>query len=141
MTTLYRLYDEAGVLRYVGATSCLEARLAYHKQRKLWFHKVAKVETCQFEDKDAALEREAKEIKELQPAFNILQKTTGIKWGAGEAKRRNEKYPYIGCRFSDELEQRIRALAKSSNRSISSICKEMVLRGLPELEEQFGIRP
>lgn len=70
-TALYRHYDAAGRLAYVGITANLEARNNAHKVQSAWFGDVAftKVEWLDCREHAAALERVA--IQFEKPMHNV----------------------------------------------------------------------
>lgn len=51
ITHLYRLYDSAGVLLYVGISTNVERRLAEHRMLKHWYRSVARVKTDEYESR------------------------------------------------------------------------------------------
>lgn len=69
-TALYRHFDEAGVLLYVGITSGLPGRNSRHKSLSHWFADVS-TSTVQWLDiKQDAMAAEARAIREENPAHN-----------------------------------------------------------------------
>ena len=67
--TLYRFFDAAGDLLYVGCTAHGAARLAGHGD-KSWWPKVAQATFEHFATRDEAAQAEALAIKEETPRFN-----------------------------------------------------------------------
>lgn len=70
-TALYRLFNEAEQLLYVGVTSHLEKRWEFHRRHKGWWPEVRIREIEWFPDRTAALKREAAEIAERGPRYNL----------------------------------------------------------------------
>jgi DNA-binding transcriptional regulator YiaG len=70
MYKLYRLYDENGILLYVGVCQNVQARLLMHKHSKPWFRNVVDIEIESYENKNAALLAETKAIVNERPQFN-----------------------------------------------------------------------
>jgi excinuclease UvrABC nuclease subunit len=67
---VYRHFDSAGVLLYVGCTNTPEKRKAGHRRQSPWFHKVASIETQTFSSRAEALAAETKAISTENPLFN-----------------------------------------------------------------------
>ena len=70
-TTLYRFYDAAGVLLYVGISSIGPVRWLGHQFRD-WWTLVATVTTEHFPDRAPALAAEVLAIKTEEPKYNIV---------------------------------------------------------------------
>jgi hypothetical protein len=60
---LYRQFDAAGALLYVGVSTCIKARTASHKSTSPWFGEIARVDTETFPTHEAARAAEAAAIK------------------------------------------------------------------------------
>ena len=69
-TALYRLYDRAGELLYVGITSDPERRFAQHADDKHWWWRVARKRIEWFDKRSNALAAEEMCIKIKDPAYN-----------------------------------------------------------------------
>lgn len=69
-TALYRLFDNAGALLYVGMAFDPDARCLKHQYEKPWWHEVAHREVEWFADRRLAREAEAKAIKTESPRYN-----------------------------------------------------------------------
>lgn len=80
MTTLYRLYDEADVLLYVGVTDNLHSRMQMHGSSSPWFGDVARTETDEHASRAGALAAEAQAIANDRPLHN--RRGTGSKGGS-----------------------------------------------------------
>lgn len=72
MTTLYRLYDSADQLLYVGIAEHWGTRFNRHHETKPWFAEVANVRLEQFATRDEALRAEADVIRAEHPQHNIV---------------------------------------------------------------------
>lgn len=72
--TVYRIYDRESRLLYVGMALYVHIRLATHRNSQPWFDMVARVETEQHPDRDAAAVAEASAIRDESPIFNVLGK-------------------------------------------------------------------
>lgn len=67
---VYRCYDEAGALLYIGCTYHPMQRMTQHIKRSPWFRDVAQVRFIVFPDKDYALRKEREAILNERPANN-----------------------------------------------------------------------
>jgi len=68
---LYRLYDEAGRLLYVGITGRGPQRLVEHYRDKEWFSLVTHVEFERYFTREEVLRREKQQIQMFGPVFNV----------------------------------------------------------------------
>lgn len=71
-THLYRHYDTAGRLLYVGISLSAIARLADHKQESHWFWSIARIEVTAYPTREAAMKAERLTIKRERPLHNIV---------------------------------------------------------------------
>lgn len=69
-TSVYRYYDDAGVLLYVGITGRGTQRNSEHARRAEWWPHVARQDVDHLASRSDALIRERDLITELQPPFN-----------------------------------------------------------------------
>ncbi len=67
---VYRLYDRADLLLYVGITDNWERRRKHHAVVQPWFPLVDRVETETVESREAALLRERDLVRSLAPVHN-----------------------------------------------------------------------
>lgn len=67
---VYKLYDAAGVLLYVGVTDNWERRRKHHAVVQPWFPLVSRVETEAAPSRDDALLRERELVRSLDPLYN-----------------------------------------------------------------------
>lgn len=81
-TAVYRLYDDAGDLLYVGVAKNPPARWKYHARHKAWWQEVADREICWHADRDAALRAEAAAI-EHEPGGEVEVAGQGARLGHG----------------------------------------------------------
>ena len=68
---LYRMYDAAGALLYIGITLNIANRLSAHQGEKPWWSDVANIKLEHFADRMAVLTAERTAIMEEAPAYNI----------------------------------------------------------------------
>lgn len=70
-TAVYRLYDAAGRLLYVGIAANPFTRWIEHAREKPWWHEVTHLSIGWRDDRAAALAEESQAIVEEAPAYNI----------------------------------------------------------------------
>lgn len=76
-TTLYRAYDAAHNLLYVGISHSLMQRLYQHKGASVWHGDCATINLEHFKTRSAALKAEAEAIKKENPLYNKQGKPIG----------------------------------------------------------------
>lgn len=69
---VYRAFDAAGRLLYVGCSVSVEARLRQHETNSLWWVFKDRVEGEWFDDQDEALQAEAEAIATEHPRWNMV---------------------------------------------------------------------
>jgi hypothetical protein len=69
---LYRFYDAAGMLLYVGITVDPGARWRAHRDAKPWWHQVANITIEPYSDRAAVLKAERAAIITEQPRHNVV---------------------------------------------------------------------
>lgn len=90
---LYRHYDNADVLLYVGSTISFETRNAAHKMGSAWW-RLVKYSKCEYYADAASLyDAETKAIKSENPRFNLFH-TPQYK---ERLSRRKKIVPTISC--------------------------------------------
>jgi predicted GIY-YIG superfamily endonuclease len=67
---LYRLYDSADVLLYVGISRYPSERFKEHAGDKAWWHHVTRHEIVWLDSRDEAVRAEAKAVTEERPLYN-----------------------------------------------------------------------
>lgn len=70
-TSLYRYYDENGVLLYVGITGRGLSRNVEHNKSKPWWSNVRRQEVDHYPDRARALAAERAAIRQYRPPYNI----------------------------------------------------------------------
>jgi predicted GIY-YIG superfamily endonuclease len=70
MTTLYRCFDAAGALLYVGIADLWARRIGTHSTKTEWFDGVASVTVEHFDTRAQAMAAEAAAIRDESPAWN-----------------------------------------------------------------------
>ncbi len=76
-TTLYRAYDAAHNLLYVGISHRLMQRLCQHKTTGVWHCDCTTIKLEHFKTRSAALKAEAEAIKKENPLHNKQGKPVG----------------------------------------------------------------
>jgi predicted GIY-YIG superfamily endonuclease len=67
---VYRAYDDAGQLLYVGFSERYRHRLAEHERKSQWWPEAREVRLLFFVDREAALLDEAVAIRQERPIYN-----------------------------------------------------------------------
>ena len=70
-TSLYRMYDAAGTLLYVGMTGHIPVRLDQHGGNKPWWALVARIDVEHFPLRSEAAAAEARAIRDEKPKYNV----------------------------------------------------------------------
>lgn len=69
---LYRFYDAAGALLYIGVSLNPGRRFQQHAGEKTWWHEVSRIEIESFPDRAAVLAAEAAAIRGERPRHNVV---------------------------------------------------------------------
>jgi predicted GIY-YIG superfamily endonuclease len=86
---LYRCFDGAGALLYVGVTSDGPKRFRRHGNDREWWPQVARIDIEHFTTKEELLRAETKAIRQERPRHNTLHR-------AGQPKRVEKLYRRCG---------------------------------------------
>jgi hypothetical protein len=70
---VYRVYDEAGALLYVGQSARPDTRDRHHRSRAVWYRRVARREVAGPFTRDAALAHEFYSINRELPEYNVTR--------------------------------------------------------------------
>lgn len=92
-TALYRHFDSAGSLLYVGISNDALRRLCQHKERSHWQPQIARVEVEWLPDREAALKAEADAIVSENPAWNIAGRNEPSRPPKSQSQDRLEATP------------------------------------------------
>lgn len=68
---VYRHFDAAGLLLYVGCTANPLARTSNHASQARWFRQVVRIEIEHFDSDNEAMAAEAEAIRSERPLFNV----------------------------------------------------------------------
>lgn len=75
-TSLYRHYDAAGCLLYIGISLSAFTRFAQHKHGSVWSANVTRMEIEHYASREAALRAERRAIQVEQPVWNVQHAPT-----------------------------------------------------------------
>jgi predicted GIY-YIG superfamily endonuclease len=97
-TTLYRLYDSAGTLLYVGIAGNPGRRFEQHRKDKPWWGEVAEIKVAHYPTRAEAAHAETAAIKTERPRHNIIHNNGRPAYeppsvATGEWSFRNRAYP------------------------------------------------
>jgi predicted GIY-YIG superfamily endonuclease len=129
-TYLYRHYDEAGSLLYIGISLNAYARFAQHKAGADWPKLAVRMETEVFGTRDEAHAAERKAILTENPLFNLARYD-----GAAKKRDATQKMSInVPKDFYDEL----RAHMKLTDTPMSDILIDGARRELDRLKKTYG---
>lgn len=75
-TALYRHFDAAGTLLYVGISHSAVQRLQQHMNGSRWARDIASVQIAQYDSREAALAAERLAIINERPLWNVIHNTS-----------------------------------------------------------------
>ena len=78
-TTLYRHFNSAGELLYVGISTNAYNRYKQHRQEKNWVNQVTSITLERFNRREFAIEAEKIAIEKENPKYNVIHKTVRYK--------------------------------------------------------------
>ena len=109
-TAVYRLYNAAGVLLYVGCTRNLPARMASHRAGKPWAGEIARTEVAWYDTRSGALAAETAAIIAEDPRHNVV--------------RMRGTTPTTTFRLSPTLKRRVQILAALRGDTLTDIVND-----------------
>jgi hypothetical protein len=142
---LYRVYDSAGQLLYVGATTNPSLRLQAHGSTRPWWDDAARIEIAHFNDFDQLAAAEIEAIKEESPRYNqVHSPASAMPWAFKQRQRR----PGEGSLFQratdglwiGSIEVRS-ADGKRLQKRVSSKSRAEALRKLEVLRSSEALKP
>lgn len=116
---VYRCFDEAGRLVYIGSTADLQGRLDTHRKTSWWAPTVVKVKATWYPDGTSAREEERRAIRDEVPRWN-----KSGKWVGRHRWTRDDWHDWITTLLRDGLSAQL----ENSIRDYASLFGE----GLPE---------
>lgn len=102
-TFVYRCYDAAGRLLYVGCSTNPRERLNGHRASSWWFPQVATVRNVVFPSREYALTKERQAIAEEQPRWNL-----------------KSRWPYRSLWTADDYRDYFTALVRTPNGGVGT---------------------
>lgn len=78
-TSVYRHFDSAGTLLYVGIAADLDSRNYWHRRNSKWFISVSRTTLEWFNTRVEALKAETRAIKTEEPVFNVASASEEVK--------------------------------------------------------------
>lgn len=107
--TLYRFYDSAERLLYVGTTVNLPVRIQQHQAGKSWWAEVATTRTEHYSDQRSARSAEQAVIESERPRYNLF--------------RAEGKTPIKCFRLPEELRRAAQAKADRRGESVTDVVR------------------
>ena len=124
---LYRHFDCAGELLYVGISADVAARFRQHKSSSSWFLDVSLVTIEWFDDRQSAKLAEGKAIRSELPKRNVLK-------GAAEPKMRkakpvkDSKTVFMKVRVTKDEQAEWREICRVLEQDFSTIVRDTMKR-------------
>ena len=81
---VYKLFDRAGDLLYIGSTNNMERRREQHKANSPWYRYVAHGECIYLDTIEECRELEIQLIINLRPIYNVRRYKSSRGWEGGE---------------------------------------------------------
>lgn len=132
-TAVYRLYDSAGELLYVGVAGKPQARFKHHARKRRWWPEAARRDIQWHPDRETALQVEAAAIRSEQPRYNaVVPHPDGSLRGSKmrttpEIARVPGPVGYRNLKMEDELWKRFEEAVKRADPDAN---RSMILRRL-----------
>lgn len=139
-TALYRLYDEAGELLYVGITNDPETRRTYHARQKAWWPDVCRWTVEWRATRDEAEAAEAEVIGRENPRWNTIRPDAGGRMLHGRRGGRpaTGKTPVRKIRVDNELWDAVAAKAKAEGRTVTDVINSDLHRYVTRRRRERG---
>lgn len=128
---LYRMYDQAGALLYVGITVHLGGRFDHHRRTKPWWTDVVRIEMQHFPNRAAVEEAERLAVAAEGPRYNVhLTDVPFTAAGAGSPSVRRTKQRTFTV--NDDLWNDCKLIADARRDRLSSICRAGLVKFVNE---------
>jgi predicted GIY-YIG superfamily endonuclease len=114
-TILYRMYDKADQLLYIGITCNKERRWANHRKTSRWWRMVARKELTVFPNRIAAALAEEEAVRSEKPLHNVEYSHP-------------EDPKVVGFTLYPSQRRKLEELADTSGKSKSAILRELIDR-------------
>jgi hypothetical protein len=125
---VYRMYDEAGTLLYVGSSSNIGRRLSQHQSDTAWFPAVVRIDVEHHSELAAARAAEARTIVAEAPLMNRYAPLSAI--GAPDASPEGEDADLISVAEATRI----------LGCSVPTICRRIATGRLVPAKKLPGIR-
>lgn len=132
---LYRFFDQAGELLYVGISANPAGRWDQHRHDKPWWSEVATVGIQEFPSRPAVEDAERVAIRSERPRYNLTHhpdRSPRRTWRKG----RDCRDLNISARLPSELVARLGLLAKAERRSRSAMLMLLLEEALDARESK-----
>lgn len=118
---LYRMYDSARQLLYVGITANIEARFADHRDDKPWWSDVSSIDLQHFTSREAVERAEQRAIKAERPLFNVLHRLRPSRPAAGQGPPKRHR----NFRIEDEVWFALARIAELRGERTSEVMRQL----------------
>lgn len=130
-TAVYRFYDAAGRLLYVGVTDHLKVRFGQHAKDKSWWPEVASRTITWYDGRQEAEDAETKAIGEEKPIHNKTGKPRP-KRPTGTSPSDRHKNPRAYLRPEPETYKRAKEILYSQGSNVNDFLEDCLRRVLAE---------
>ena len=113
---LYRMFDVAGQLLYVGITVSVEARMTSHRGLQPWWPSVATIRLEHFPDRASVDRAELEAIRTEAPLHNVARRT--------DPKPSTRLTPQHTVAIDNTLWQSARRAAKATGTRVSDVIRD-----------------
>ena len=124
-TAVYRLYDDAGVLLYVGVTKDPDTRCKWHVARQPWGAEIARHEVIWLDDRVEAHRLETAVIASANPLHNVIRvpvdRETYFRNGGRGGRPATGQTPQRNIRVSDDIWSAALQRAKSQETTLTGV--------------------
>lgn len=117
-THLYRHFNSAGMLLYVGVSLNYLVRTSQHASTAEWYEEVVNITIEAFQNREAALKAEKKAIKNENPKYNQHHMES----------LENDTYVYI--RLPAEIKRQIEERAAADGSNMTIWVRQLIMKAL-----------
>ena len=135
-TAVYRFFDAADALLYIGVTASPQTRFTQHAATKPWWPQVARKTVEWHGKRQDAEDAESIAIDTEHPAHNITKPSCAAERTARRAARNGEKHKnyMVGWWASTALADRLSAFVARSSRTKTDVLNEALSAYLDQHE-------
>lgn len=123
---LYRFFDQAGDLLYVGISANPAGRWGQHRHDKPWWSEVATVGIEEFPSRPAVEDAERRAIRSERPRYNVMHHPDR----APRQICRPAQRVHVSVRLRSGLVERVDELAEAERRSWSQMAMMLLEEAL-----------